>query len=77
MNLLNDSLTEYAFNAQLAGLSYELNGTIYGAKVSKWNDFYVSKVKSKRLKMYNVKTLIGLFSFTEKNLLRLCINVYL
>lgn len=77
MNLLNDSLTEYAFNAQLAGLSYELNGTIYGAKVSKSNDFYVSKVKSKRLKMYNVKTLIGLFSFTEKNLLRLCINVYL
>lgn len=77
MNLLNDSLTEYAFNAQLAGLSYELNGTIYGAKVSKSNDFYVSKVKSKRLKMYNVKTLIGLFSFTEKNLLRLCIIVYL
>lgn len=66
MNLLNDSLTEYAFNAQLAGLSYELNGTIYGAKVSKSNDFYVSKVKSKRLKMYNVKTLFGLFSFTKK-----------
>lgn len=77
MNLLNDSLTEYAFNAQLAGLSYELKGTIYGAKVSKSNDFYVSKVKSKRWKMYNVKTLIGLFSFTEKNLLRLCIIVYL
>lgn len=33
VNLLNDSLTEYAFNAQLAGLSYELNGTIYGAKL--------------------------------------------
>lgn len=40
VNLLNDSLTEYAYNAQLAGLSYELQKTIYGAKleVTGFND---------------------------------------
>lgn len=34
LELLKDSLNEYAYAAELAGLSYELQNTIYGMYVS-------------------------------------------
>ena len=34
LELLKDSLNEYAYAAELAGLSYDLQNTIYGMYVS-------------------------------------------
>lgn len=37
LELLKDSLNEYAYAAELAGLNYDLQNTIYGMYVSTWN----------------------------------------
>ena len=34
VNLLKDELTEYTYDAELAGLMYDLHSTIYGLTVS-------------------------------------------
>lgn len=36
LELLKDSLNEYAYAAELAGLNYDLQNTIYGMYVSIW-----------------------------------------
>lgn len=39
LELLKDSLNEYAYAAELAGLNYDLQNTIYGMYVSIHNPF--------------------------------------
>jgi insulysin len=37
--LVKDALTEYAYDAELAGMKWELSSTKYGLIVSEWSVF--------------------------------------
>lgn len=65
LELLKDSLNEYAYAAELAGLNYDLQNTIYGMYVS-------TQIKEKlralkQLPLINIFTLIWWKDFYLKN----------